>query len=92
MKGYGFVLYSTVLDDPNIDGKILSIPGIRDRGYIQIGSEYVGLVYRINSTDLKINLKNNKERSLFIIVENMGRLNFGNDMLDSKVYSTMRSL
>ena len=77
-------MYSTVLDDPNVDGKILSIPGIRDRGYVQIGSEFLGVVYRVNSTELKIDLKNNKERSLFIVVENMGRLNFGNDLLDSK--------
>ncbi len=31
-------MYSTVLSDPNVDGKTLSVPGIRDRGYIQIGS------------------------------------------------------
>ena len=37
-KGYGFVMYTTYLDDPNVDGKLLSVPGIRDRGYVQIGS------------------------------------------------------
>jgi hypothetical protein len=36
-------------------------------------------------TELKIDLKNNKENRLFIIVENMGRLNFGDDLLDPKV-------
>ena len=36
-QGYGFVLYKTILDDSNVDGKILSIEGIRDRGYVQIG-------------------------------------------------------
>jgi hypothetical protein len=36
-QGYGFILYKTTLDDPNVDGKILSIEGIRDRGYVQIG-------------------------------------------------------
>jgi len=34
-----------------------------------------------------INLENNKENNLHIIVENMGRINFGdeNSMLDTKV-------
>jgi hypothetical protein len=36
-QGHGFILYKTTLDDPNVDGKILSIEGIRDRGYVQIG-------------------------------------------------------
>lgn len=84
-KGYGFIMYSTVLNDSNVDGKILSVPGIRDRGYVQIGSQFAGVLYRVNSTELKINLKNNQDRSLFIIVENMGRLNFGNNLLDAKV-------
>lgn len=30
-------MYQTILDDSNIDGKILSIKGIRDRGYVMIG-------------------------------------------------------
>jgi len=37
-KGLGFVLYYTELKDTNVDGKILTIPGVRDRAYIQIGS------------------------------------------------------
>lgn len=31
-------MYKTELDNPNVDGKILSIKGIRDRGYVMIGS------------------------------------------------------
>jgi hypothetical protein len=37
-QGYGFIMYTTTLDNPNVDGMVLSIPGIRDRGYVQIGS------------------------------------------------------
>lgn len=79
------VLYSTVLEDANVDGKILSITGIRDRAYVQIGSKFVGTLYRLNQTEIKIDLKNNQDTNLHIIVENMGRLNFGDDMLDTKV-------
>jgi len=84
-KGYGFILYTTFLENTDIDQKILSIPGIRDRAYIQIGSKSLGVLYRVGQTSLKINLKNNKENKLHIIVENMGRLNFGYDVYDSKV-------
>ena len=96
-----------------VDGKVLSIPGIRDRGYVQIGDvnikkfssffyyynykdliyflKYkkkvsVGVLYREGKqTELKISLKDNASLDLYIIVENMGRLNFGDDYLDSKV-------
>jgi hypothetical protein len=46
----------------------------------------VGVLYRgTNTTELKIDLKDNDSTQLYIIVENMGRLNFGDDLLDSKV-------
>lgn len=83
-QGYGFVLYSTTLDDVDVFNKVLSVPGIRDRGYVQIGSASVGVVYRNLPTKLTIKLNNNKNNTLYIIVENMGRLNFGNNLLDIK--------
>jgi beta-galactosidase len=87
-QGYGFIMYSTQLDTLDVDNKVLSIPGIRDRGYIQIGNRSVGVLYRKGQTSIKINLKNNQNNTLYIIVENMGRLNFGNPKeiyLDAKV-------
>ena len=46
----------------------------------------VGVLYRgTNTTELTIDLKDNDSTELYIIVENMGRLNFGDDLLDSKV-------
>lgn len=27
-QGYGFIMYVVTLSDPNVDGKVLSIPGI----------------------------------------------------------------
>jgi beta-galactosidase len=83
-QGYGFISYSTILDDPNVDGQILSIDGLRDRAYVQIGAASLGFLYRVSRTSLKIDLKSNRNRTLYIIVENMGRLNFGNNLLDAK--------
>lgn len=48
----------------------------------------VGIVYRAGLTEFKINLPNNKNKTLTVIVENMGRLNFGNNLLDTKVMAT----
>ena len=45
----------------------------------------MGVLYRNNATDLQISLKDNDSNLLYIIVENMGRFNFGDDLLDSKV-------
>jgi hypothetical protein len=36
-QGYGFILYKTLLDDADVNGKNISIDGIRDRAYIQLG-------------------------------------------------------
>ena len=101
-------MYAVTLDSFEVDGKVLRIPGIRDRGYVQIGDvnnhssffinsnfdlmsffyykTSVGVLYRgTNTTELNIDLKDNDSTQLYIIVENMGRLNFGDDLLDSKV-------
>ncbi len=37
-KGYGFLMYSAMLPGPDVDGSVLSIPGIRDRAYVHIGN------------------------------------------------------
>jgi hypothetical protein len=77
-------MYTTRLSDPNVNGKVLSIPGIRDRAYIQIGNKFVGTVERVREK-LTIESPNNEDTSLRILVENSGRLNFGY-LLDAKVF------
>jgi hypothetical protein len=84
-QGHGFVLYKTKLDNVDVHEKILSIPNLHDRAYVQIGDTPIGVLYRAGETSLKIDLPNNENDTLYIIVENMGRLNFGDDMLDNKV-------
>ena len=58
---------------------------MNDNFDLHIKKNSVGILYRTNQTDLKIQLKDNKSNQLNIIVENMGRLNFGDDLLDTKV-------
>jgi hypothetical protein len=47
----------------------------------------IGIAYRANSSSLKLTIQapGNQETHLNIIVENMGRLNFGGNLLDTKV-------
>jgi hypothetical protein len=84
-KGHGFVLYMKILDSLDVHGKELVIPSLHDRAYVQIGSVFVGVLYRTGPNSIIINLPNNTNDTLFIIVENMGRLNYGDDTLDNKV-------
>jgi beta-galactosidase len=83
-QGYGIVMYSANLPTSNVNKKVLSIPGIRDRAYIQIGNKFVGVLDRLKEK-LTINLVNNTFVDLRILVENSGRLNYGNNLLDTKV-------
>lgn len=45
----------------------------------------MGILHRDLDTQLTINLENNQDENLHILVENMGRMNGGFDMLDTKV-------
>ena len=76
-------MYSTNLPSSNVNKKVLSIPGIRDRAYIQIGNKFVGVLDRTKEK-LTIDLVNNTFVNLRILVENIGRLNYGNNLLDIK--------
>ncbi|UJR28384.1 hypothetical protein I4U23_009625 [Adineta vaga] len=85
-QNQAFVVYSTVLSNPEVQGKILDLSGIRDRAYVLLGEKSIGTAYRANSSSLKLKIQapGNRETNLNIIVENMGRLNFGGFLLDTK--------
>ncbi|GAB6024566.1 hypothetical protein CHUAL_009718 [Chamberlinius hualienensis] len=82
-QAYGFVLYETVIPNTFMDPSSLSVPEIRDRGYVFIDQKYVGLLSRTGSlTTLSITVKSGQ--LLSILVENQGRLNYGNSLNDFK--------
>lgn len=77
-QGYGYVLYSRHFNQP-ISGT-LSIPGLRDYAAVYINGEYVGSLNRINKTyTMPIDVPFNA--TLEILVENMGRINYGAEMI-----------
>lgn len=77
-QGYGYVLYSRHFNQP-ISGT-LSIPGLRDYAAVYVNGEYVGSLNRINKTySMQIDVPFNA--TLEILVENMGRINYGAEMI-----------
>uniref|UniRef100_UPI00398F80F3 beta-galactosidase-1-like protein isoform X2 n=1 Tax=Pristiophorus japonicus TaxID=55135 RepID=UPI00398F80F3 len=85
MKQYfGFLLYRTAL--PRTIEKptplMSALNGVHDRGYVLVNGVYRGLLERDNI--LALNITGCKGDVLDILVENMGRVNFGSCLLDPK--------
>jgi beta-galactosidase len=74
-QDYGFVLYRTILNDP-ISG-ILKIKDLRDYGIVFINGSRIGVLdRRLKQDSIFLNLPQGKV-TLDILVENLGRINFG---------------
>jgi len=90
-QGYGYVLYRKEIELPPVSrefltqhdyGMELSITGLRDRAVVFIDGEKVGVLY-CNNPGEKINLplpNGSDSFRLDILVENMGRVNYGLDL------------
>ena len=77
-QGYGYVLYSRHFNQP-ISGT-LAIPGLRDYAVIYVDGEKVGELNRNTQTyEMEINVPFNA--TLQILVENMGRINYGSEIV-----------
>jgi beta-galactosidase len=81
-QAYGFVLYRTTVDG-GVSG-VLRIKDLRDYGIVYINGKRVGaLDRRLKQDSLQVNLPKGKVR-LDILVENLGRVNFGPYLLKNK--------
>lgn len=76
---FGFVLYQTTINN----GKKLSIPHCKDRGYILLNEELQCIVQHAEEKDCSLP-KEIGDGRLDILVENQGRLNYGNDFFEKK--------
>ncbi|GHT08660.1 beta-galactosidase [Bacteroidia bacterium] len=77
-QGYGYVLYRKHFNQP-ISGK-LEIKGLRDYALVYVNSEKAGELNRyFNKYSMDINIPFNS--TLEILVENMGRINFGSEII-----------
>lgn len=81
-QGYGYIAYKTTLcrDYDNVN---LTFESLGDRAQIYINRTLIGIVY-VNDEELKINFSAKCGDELTILVENMGRANFGPKMMRKK--------
>uniref|UniRef100_A0A8C9TER8 Galactosidase, beta 1-like n=1 Tax=Scleropages formosus TaxID=113540 RepID=A0A8C9TER8_SCLFO len=81
---YGYMLYRTKLPRMVSDPTPLISPlnGIHDRAYISINGMYLGFLER--DTQLVINVTGQEGDQMDVLVENMGRVNFGSKINDFK--------
>lgn len=76
---YGFINYRTVLSK---GGKV-HVDDVHDRAYVFVNQQYVGLIER-QDVSVRVMVEAKDGDVLDILVENMGRLNYGGEMTDPK--------
>ena len=81
-QGYGYIAYTTKLNRDYVNAP-LYFADLGDRAQIYINDTLNGIVY-INDDELKTTINAKKGDTLTILVENMGRANFGPKMMRKK--------
>ena len=89
-QNYGFILYTTRITGPRAASK-LALQNVRDRALVYLDGRYQGVINR-NTHDITLAIKENdilleiplEGATLSILVENMGRTNYGWMMKDPK--------
>lgn len=83
-QDYGFMLYSTDIEYTDDAERLIRINGLHDRALIFGNGEYLGCMMRDRkSEDIRFTVPRSGLH-LDILVENMGRVNYGNAMLNEK--------
>jgi len=83
-QNYGFILYRTFINLGVLPPVDLNIQNLADRALIYLDGIYQGVIERANNSKI-VTLSNIQAGSqLDILVENMGRINYGNYLMDFK--------
>lgn len=84
-QDFGFVLYETVLHGP-FERSELTIDGLHDRALIYVDGKLAGIQERTGRRNdaIYLELEAGQTAVLRILVENMGRINYGPKLLDCK--------
>lgn len=80
-QDYGFMLYTTFANHTDNQERILTISGLQDRAQIFVNGEYKGFMMRDRETPPVRFFIPEGGAKIDILVENMGRVNYGNAML-----------
>ncbi len=81
-QGYGYIAYTTTLNRDYINTPI-TFTELGDRALVYVNRTLNGIVY-VNDQELKTTINAKKGDTLTILVENMGRANFGPKMMRKK--------
>lgn len=81
-QSYGFVLYETFVTGPRTE-ELLHLQDVHDRAQVFMDGRYAGTVERWNPQPLTVSVPEGGAR-LQILVENMGRVNYGPRLADRK--------
>ena len=82
-QAFGFVLYSHNVSGQFPDPVLLNVTGLRDRGYVFVDGQQVGILSREESIyQVPVTVQDGSR--LQILVENQGRICFGNFLNDVK--------
>ncbi|MBS5116004.1 MAG: beta-galactosidase [Erysipelotrichaceae bacterium] len=83
-QNFGFILYRTYLAGP-FQKRELNIHGLHDRATIYVNQKYMGYIERDRPSDkIEISVEKDETVCLDILVENMGRVNYGPELYDYK--------
>ena len=83
-QDFGYILYSTVLEGPFTDLK-LNMGRVHDRARVFMNGEFKGYEERTHHKDeIVMSLTKGETAALDILVENMGRINYGEKLFDCK--------
>ncbi len=81
-QNYGFILYRTHVTGPK-KGSQISIIDVHDRAQVFLGGKFMGVIERGNKEGLTVDIPDG-ETVLDILVENMGRINYGSELGEFK--------
>ncbi|WP_257349010.1 glycoside hydrolase family 35 protein [Pseudalkalibacillus decolorationis] len=81
-QDYGFILYRKFLKGPR-DNMILNLQEVRDRALIFLDSKYQGVIDRWEESTVAFSVPKEGVQ-LDILVENLGRINYGPQLKDPK--------
>jgi beta-galactosidase len=84
-QDFGFLLYKTTLKGP-FETMELTIDGLQDRAHIYLNGKLLGIKENTGKRDdkIEVGLDFNEEAELLILVENLGRVNYGGHICDQK--------
>ncbi|MBQ4509369.1 MAG: beta-galactosidase, partial [Clostridia bacterium] len=81
-QGYGYIAYTTKLNRDYKDSELV-IESLGDRAQIYVNRDLQSIMY-VNDDSLKTRINAKKGDTLTLLVENMGRANFGPKMMRKK--------